>query len=155
MKKIIFICISCLIIDQLLKLSVSTMVLNSSLKIINNFFSLTYVHNYGAAFSILTGNKLFLILITIFALIFIYYFLIKNEKRTLINDILYGVLYGGILGNLVDRIFRGYVIDYLDFNIFGYSFPIFNFADICIVISIILIMIISIRGNKNGANSNW
>lgn len=55
---------------------------------------------------------------------------------------------GGILGNLFDRIIYGYVIDYLDFYIFGYNFPIFNIADICIVISVILIIIDTLWGGK-------
>lgn len=155
MKKIILICISCLVIDQLLKCLVSNfLVLNDSLSIVNKLFSITYVHNYGAAFSIFSGNVIFLVLITIFAIMFIYFFLIQKEKRNMLDNILYGMLYGGILGNLFDRIFRGYVIDYLDFNIIGYNFPIFNFADICIVCSIILIMIISIRRNYNEKNNH-
>lgn len=155
MKRILLVCISCIFIDQILKLLiVNNFVLNNSLNIINDFFSLTYVQNYGAAFSILTGNRFLLIFITILALIIIYYLLIKKDKRTLINDILYGLLLGGIIGNLIDRVINGYVIDYLDFKIFGYDFPIFNFADICIVISMIVIFIISFRGEKDGKNNN-
>ena len=55
------------------------------------------------------------------------------------------MLIGGILGNLIDRIFRGYVVDFLDFKIFGYDYPVFNFADIFITISIIFIIIDIIR----------
>lgn len=156
MKKFIIIGIICLVIDQLLKLLVlNNLILNISNEIIPSFFSLTYVQNEGAAFSILSGNRIFLILITLFALIFIYLFLIKKDIDKGINSTIYGVLYGGIIGNLIDRLLRGYVIDYLDFNIFGYNFPIFNFADICIVISIILVIILSIfRGKDNENNCN-
>ena len=156
MKKFIIIGIICLVIDQLLKLLVlNNLILNISNEIIPSFFSLTYVQNEGAAFSILSGNRIFLILITLFALIFIYLFLIKKDLYKGINSTIYGVLYGGIVGNLIDRLLRGYVIDYLDFNIFGYNFPIFNFADICIVISIILVIILSIfRGKDNENNCN-
>ncbi len=156
MKKFIIIGIICLVIDQLLKLLVlNNLILNISNEIIPSFFSLTYVQNEGAAFSILSGNRIFLILITLFALIFIYLFLIKKDIDKGINSTIYGVLYGGIVGNLIDRVLRGYVIDYLDFNIFGYNFPIFNFADICIVISIILVIILSIfRGKDNENNCN-
>ena len=78
----------------------------------------------------------------------VYYFLLKNKKFDWFNIIFYSLLIGGILGNLFDRIIYGYVIDYLDFYIFGYNFPIFNVADICIVISVIMIIIDTLwRGN--------
>ena len=60
------------------------------------------------------------------------------------------MILSGSSGNLIDRIIYGYVIDYLDFNILGYNYPIFNFADMCIVIGIILILIF---GGKNGNSS--
>ena len=59
----------------------------------------------------------------------------------------HSLLLGGILGNLLDRIVNGYVIDYISLNIFGYHFPIFNFADICIVISVILIFSSALKGD--------
>ena len=74
----------------------------------------------------------------------------NNVKLKNIDKIIYGVLLGGIIGNLIDRVLYGYVIDYLSFNIFGYSFPIFNFADICIVLSMIGLIIWSCIGGKNG-----
>ena len=70
------------------------------------------------------------------------------------NIFTYSMLIGGILGNLIDRIIRGYVIDYLDFNIIGYNFPIFNLADIAIVISAFLLIINMSRGDKNAKNKN-
>ena len=74
----------------------------------------------------------------------------NNVKLKNIDKIIYGILLGGIIGNLIDRVLYGYVIDYLSFNIFGYSFPIFNFADICIVLSMIGLIIWSCIGGKNG-----
>ena len=68
------------------------------------------------------------------------------NKLNKLDYIIYSLLYGGIVGNLFDRIVYGYVIDYLDFYIFNYNFPVFNFADVCIVISVILIIFDSIRG---------
>ena len=111
------------------------------------------LHNTGAAFSILTSNTILLILVSIVALNLIYFFLIRNRDLTKLENVIYGVLIGGILGNLIDRIIHGYVIDYLDFTIFGYAFPVFNFADICIVISIFLIIILTCKGEKNEVSS--
>ena len=153
MKKIALISIICIIIDQIIKLIVvNNMDLAQSINIINNFFSITYVRNYGAAFSILTGNRIFLILVTILAIIFIYFIFIKNQKNSALEMTFYGILFGGIFGNLIDRIINSYVIDYLDFKILGFNAPIFNFADMCIVISIFLIVIITFRGSLNGNN---
>ena len=60
------------------------------------------------------------------------------------------MIFSGIYGNLIDRIFYGRVIDYLSFNIFNYSFPIFNFADICIVIGVVLLLFDYLRGEYYG-----
>ena len=81
------------------------------------------------------------------------YFLIINNNLSILDKIIYGMLYGGIIGNLLDRIFRGYVIDYLDFIVFKYDFPIFNFADSLIVVAMILLIITILRGDIN-ANKN-
>lgn len=135
------------IIDQIVKLFMGFSIsLNSSITVIKDFFYISNVHNYGAAFSILYGNRIFLVIISIFTLVCVYYFLLKNKKFSLMDIFIYSLLIGGVLGNLFDRIIYGYVVDYLDFYIFGYNFPIFNIADICIVSSVILIIIDTIRG---------
>ena len=69
------------------------------------------------------------------------------------EQISYGLLVGGIIGNLMDRVVHGQVIDYLDFNLFGFNFPVFNLADVAIVISMILIAFLIIKGDKNGISS--
>jgi len=155
MRKAFLIAIGLIIFDQLIKdIMVFSLEMGQSIKIINNFFSLTLLGNKGAAFSILSSNTLLLIIVSIVVLNIIYFCLIKNKKLKNIEEISYGILIGGITGNLIDRIIRGEVIDYLDFNIFGYNFPVFNFADICIIISMILIIIDIIKGDKNEASSN-
>lgn len=132
-----------LLIDQIVKIMISFFIpMNSSIPIISNFFSITYVRNYGAAFSILNGNTVLLIIVSILSLFLIYHFLIKDKNLKRIEKITYGLLIGGLLGNLLDRIVLGYVIDYLSFHIFGYDFPIFNIADISIVLSTIIIILI-------------
>jgi len=149
MKKISIIALCFLLIDQSIKILVNNIFsFGQSLAIIPSFFSITLLKNTGAAFSILRSSTLFLILISVVALILIYLFFIKNKGLTNTDKWLYGMLIGGVLGNLFDRIFYGYVIDYLDFNIF--NFPVFNFADVLIVISIILIIINMIRREEHG-----
>ena len=119
------------LLDQIIKIVVSyNMGINDTISIINNFFSITYVTNIGAAWSILSGGRILLILLACLAINLIYFMFIYKKEVDNKNQIFYGLLLGGIIGNLIDRIVFGYVIDYLDFNIFGYNFPIFNIADI-------------------------
>lgn len=154
MKKIGLISLLCLFIDQITKLIItSNFELNKSIVLIDNFFNLTYVRNDGAAWSIFSGNRLFLILIGILAIFLIYKYFIKDKNLRKIEIITYGLLLGGIIGNLIDRIIFGYVIDFLDFLIFGYNFPVFNFADTFIVISVLLIITDAFRGEKNEVSS--
>ncbi len=114
--------------------------LNTSIKIINNFFYLTKVYNYGASWSILSGKQIFLILLTLVMLVILFFYekRFQHNKR---NTFVFSMLYGGIIGNLLNRIIYGYVIDFLDFKIFGYDFPVFNFADIFIVLGIFSLII--------------
>lgn len=148
MKKSIWILVICLFIDQLIKnIIINFLSIGESINIINNFFSITYVRNSGAAFSILESNTILLIIISVLVLIFIFKYISKDNLSNL-EYVLYGVLSGGICGNLFDRVVYKSVIDYLDFNIFGYNFPIFNFADILIVVSMFLIILI-MKDDKN------
>ena len=138
MKKIGIISIICIMLDQLFKyLVINNIAFASSIHIIRNFFRLTYVQNTGGAFSIFSNNIILLIVITIIVLGTLIYLIRSNKKISKLDIVIYGLLLGGIIGNLIDRIFRGYVIDYLDFNFGSYNFPVFNLADICIVISCI------------------
>ena len=155
MKKILPISLLLVVIDQIVKiLVINKMTLQQSIIVINNFFNITYVRNTGAAWSILSGNVLLLIMISIIALGVIYYYLIKDKELKKIHIVSYSMLIGGIIGNLIDRVVHGYVIDYLDFKIFNYNFPIFNIADILIVISIIIIGISLIVGEYHEQNRN-
>lgn len=141
-KKIIPISMICLLLDQISKLLIiNNLISNETYTVINNFFNITLVHNDGAAWSILSGNRLLLIFISFIALFIIYFLFIKNKKLTKLEIIIYGMLIGGIIGNLIDRILYGYVIDFFDFKIFNYNYPVFNVADCCIVIAAILLII--------------
>jgi signal peptidase II len=139
------------LIDRIIKLIfVSFIALGQVNNVITNFFYLTNVNNYGAAWSILNGNRLFLIVVSLVALAIIYKYFIEKEKLNSTKVILFSLLFGGIIGNLYDRIFLGYVVDYIGFIIFGYKFPIFNLADTFIVVSVILISFLILKeGEKN------
>ncbi len=152
MKKIGIISLIVIIIDRILKVLVTNnFVLNVRNKIIDGFFYITNCHNEGAAFSLFSGNVLFLIFITLIVL-FLIYRTINKENVNKIGILAYGLLLGGILGNLYDRIFYGYVIDYLDFVIFKFNFAIFNLADAAIVIGAILLIVF--EGSDNDERKN-
>lgn len=150
MKKKEIIIISLIIfLDQITKYIINNYLsINESYEIIKNFFYLTNAHNYGAAFSILTGNTIILILIGIITLYYLYKYLKNNHK------IYKYLLLGGIIGNLIDRIILGYVRDFLDFKIITYNYPIFNISDICIFIGIILLIIEEVKEDKH-ENNKW
>lgn len=134
-----------LFIDVISKLLIDKyLVLNISYKIINNFFYITKAYNEGASWSIMWGMRLLLIVITIVILIGIIFYQ-KKFKINKRNILAFSLLYAGIIGNLIDRIFYGHVIDFLDFKIFNYDYPVFNVADICIVLGICLIIIAIIK----------
>lgn len=156
MKKFILILSTLLMfIDQLIKYFViHNLELYKSIKLIPNFFYITFVKNDGAAFSILSGNRWLLIAIGIIALMFMIKLIIMDKKITKLDVVSYSLVIGGILGNLVDRVLYGSVIDYLDFYLFGYNAPVFNFADSCIVIGAIIIICVLIKEGNNYEGNN-
>lgn len=132
------------ILDLISKQVVIRMIdLHESIKVIKNFFYLTYTRNTGAAFSILEDGRILFLVVTIIALFFINKYMNKEDIKG-IDNLIYGMIIGGILGNLLDRIVYGYVIDFLDFKIFGYNYPVFNLADTFIVVGAILLIITGI-----------
>lgn len=146
-KQKLFVGLSVLIIDQVLKGIIET--LTKSYVIIDKVFSIKYVTNTGAAFSLFENNIFVLILISLIILVLAYNlsFSFKSNK---INNITFGLLYGGILGNLIDRVFYGYVRDFISIFIF----PVFNIADMAIVCGIILLIITSIKGELNSKSGD-
>lgn len=128
-------------IDQIIKYFITTnMEIYKSVKVIPNFFYLTYVKNDGAAFSMFSGSRIFLIIVAVIVLIILIRSIIMDKKIKKIDILSYSLILAGIIGNLIDRIIIGKVIDYLDFYVIGYNAPIFNFSDICIVLGGIIIL---------------
>lgn len=130
-----------LILDQISKYFVY--LYKPNIILIKKVLSITYAKNNGIAFSMLSENRFFIILIS-FVLISLFLYIIYKDMKKDNNKfklILYAILLGGILGNLLDRLIRGYVIDFISIKIFTYYFPVFNLADICITVGVILLII--------------
>ncbi|MCI8547593.1 MAG: signal peptidase II [Bacilli bacterium] len=148
--KVLLFCIAFLIvaIDQVVKFVIQHFFeVFDTVPVIQDFFYLTYTQNTGAAYSILEGNQMFLILMGLFFSIFFVYFIFSREERlSKLSLISYSFLMGGVIGNLIDRIVHHYVIDFLSFHFFSYYFPIFNIADIFIVIGFLLIVLEEVLG---------
>ena len=85
------------------------------------------------------------ILVAIVLFLVLYKYIEKNKISSKLEIVSLGLIMGGLVGNLVDRLLYGYVIDFLSFNIFGYSFPVFNIADIGIVSGVIILIVSSFR----------
>lgn len=140
-----------LIVDQLSKFGIqASMSLGDSIPLIPGFFKITYLHNTGAAWSMLEGKMLFFYLISIAFLIGMAIF----YKSTPSNDVLTRVgvvmMMAGTLGNFIDRLVFHYVRDFLDFIILGYDFPVFNVADMSLCIGVGLILLSIILENYGG-----
>ena len=119
------------------------MVENQTIQIIPHFFSLTYVKNTGVAFSMLEVNILFILLMSVIVVGVLFYFA-KSKGNGRLEKICYSMILGGALGNFLDRIFYGYVIDFFDFTLFGFKMAIFNVADVEIVCGVFLLIVLEI-----------
>ena len=108
-------------------------------------FKLDFVKNYGAAFNIFSGNRIFLSCISIIFSILLSYLILRRNSLNKIDLYSYSLILGGTFGNGIDRIIRGFVIDFINLNII--DFPVFNVADISINIGFIA-LIYSIFKNK-------
>ena len=148
MKKILIISFIILLIDLVSKrLVINLLIENESIKVIDGFFSLTYVKNTGVAFSMIEGYVWLIIIATIIILFMLFKY-IKDGINSNIELVSYGFILGGAIGNLIDRIFYGYVVDFFDFTIFSYQAPIFNVADIFIVVGVFMLIIFGRNGDK-------
>ena len=109
-------------------------------------FKLDFVKNYGAAFNIFSGNRILLSLISIiFSLLLIYLILRKNTLK-IIDLYSYSFILGGTIGNGIDRILKGFVIDFINLNFI--DFPVFNIADISINIGFIILLYNIFKNNR-------
>ncbi len=135
--------IGIIILDQITKYwAINRLKYSHPIPIIPDFFKLVYVENYGAAFGIMQNKRWIFLIITSLVIIIIIIFLIKNyNNMNFIMKLSIGMLLGGAIGNFIDRARRIYVVDFFSFRLFNfYEFPVFNIADIFIVIGTIIIV---------------
>ena len=140
-----------IVLDQLSKIIVDrTMALHQSIPIIEGFFNLTYVRNTGAAFGIFAGSaemfrRPFLIVVSLLAIGFVLAMLkrLAEKAKWLITALAF--ILGGAIGNLIDRVIYGEVIDFLDCFWGDYHWPAFNFADSFITVGVTITLIVVIR----------
>ena len=109
-------------------------------------FRFDYVKNYGAAFNLLNGNRIFLSILSTSISIILLYFILNNKKKSNIELLSYSFILGGTIGNGIDRVIKGYVIDFINLNFI--NFPVFNIADISINIGLLFIIYGFIKYNR-------
>ncbi len=138
-------------LDQLFKwLAIRYLSDVTTFPLIDGVFHLTYVENRGASFGIFQGNRLFLIVFTSVLLLALIVAILKNWLKHPLLWWAAALFLGGGIGNLIDRIFRHFVVDYLDFCLI--HFAVFNFADCCVVIATALVMIYILFFMEKGKN---
>ena len=120
-------------------------------------FNLTYVRNYGAAFSFLADHsgwqQYFFIALALGISGMLIYFLAKNQANQNLQNAAYALIIGGALANMADRAYNGFVVDFLDFYWDIYHYPVFNVADIAICIGAGLLALDAFKGDKNKQKS--
>ena len=133
------------LIDQITKY---LMFYNKKLFINKDFliFKLDFVKNYGAAFNIFSGSRIFLSLISIIFSIILIYLVFRKNTLNLIDLYAYSFILGGTIGNGIDRLYKGFVVDFINLNII--NFPVFNIADISINIGFIFLLYNFFKKNR-------
>ncbi|HLR66076.1 MAG TPA: signal peptidase II [Virgibacillus sp.] len=136
-------------IDQLSKwMVVKNMEIYDQITVIENFFYLTSHRNTGAAWGILEGKMNFFYIITVIVVIGVIFYLHKYGKENKLLAVSLSFVLGGAIGNFIDRILHKEVVDFLDFIIFNYDYPIFNIADSALVVGVILLLIFTFMDER-------
>ena len=129
-----------LALDQATKALASThLLMGQPVRILGEFFRLTLVHNSGAAFGLFPGSRLPFILVSVLAIAVVLFLFARDAYRSLLNRVLLGCILGGALGNLVDRIRWGRVVDFIDVGLGALRWPVFNVADSAVTLGVILL----------------
>lgn len=135
------------VLDQWTKqLVVNALVLEESIDIIPGFFNLTYIRNFGVAFGMFARmshsiRTLILLGLPVIILIFLCVLFFWRDFQSWFTTVSLGLIISGAIGNLIDRAFQGYVVDFLDFNLGVMRWPAFNVADICVSVGGIMLLL--------------
>ncbi len=149
----LFIVILLTCIDQYSKfVIIQNLDLGEKIVLIEDFLSITHVRNYGAGFSILQNATVFLSAVSILAICILVYILLHEKKLSFVSKTAYLLIISGAAGNLIDRVMKTYVTDFLDFLIFGYDFPVFNIADSFITVGCFLLIGELLWESRNASN---
>ncbi|WP_125558719.1 signal peptidase II [Salibacterium salarium] len=144
MKILLYYGLSCLIIaiDQITKfLVVQNMDIAEDIEVIPGFFHLTSHRNSGAAFGMLEGQMWLFYIVTVIVVSVIVYHIQKYANESKMLGIPLGLILGGAIGNFIDRLLFGEVVDFFNVYIFNYNYPIFNIADSALVVGVFLLII--------------
>ena len=133
------------LVDQVLKWIVcNTLEIGQTVPLIDGVFHFTYIRNFGAAFSILQNRLAFLILITVLITVVLLAFLYRTRKTAnILMKLSIPLIIGGGIGNLIDRIRLGYVVDFLSFHWGAHYFPAFNVADSAITVAVFFVILLT------------
>ena len=143
-----------LMLDAFSKIIImSNYMLEKEYPVIKNFFYISYVKNTGAAWSLFNNKKWLIIMVSAVVIMWIILYILKNKPATKIEKIAYSFILGGALGNFIGRVIYGYVVDFISIKIFGYNYPVFNFADVFIVLGVFMLIIYTWRCSS-GTKSN-
>ncbi len=135
-----------LLVDIVSKIFIDRyMMVDGSIKLVNNFIYITYARNTGAAWSILASKTYLVVAVSFLIIVALIVYLYKNKPKSKLEKVAYSLILGGAFGNFFNRLICGYVIDFIDVKIFKYDYPIFNFADTFIVMGVILLIIYTWR----------
>ena len=138
------------LLDRITKI-LAVKLFSSPVVVVPNFFTLRLAENRGAAFSIFSqGNEIvrffFLILLPILVVGGIFYYLFfSGKERSSLEAVSFGLIVGGALGNLFDRVFYGKVVDFLDFHFYSYHYPTFNVADVAVFVGCLILLFRHLR----------
>ncbi len=152
---VLLLALAVLVLDQLTKQAIrANLLYDDKIPVVDGFFNLVYVRNDGAAWNLFSGHGVVLILVSVAVLAALAVYRRAFLQEQLSHRILLGLLVGGIVGNLIDRIRFGWVTDFLDFHLGRYHWPSFNVADSAICIAVGLYILTNfLHEKRKGAES--
>lgn len=129
-----------ILIDQLTKAVASArLFMGQPVALLGNTVRFTLVHNTGAAFGLFPGSRLPFIVISLLAIAVVLYLFLRETYRSLANRILLGCILGGAIGNLIDRVRLGWVVDFIDIGVGTVRWPVFNVADSAVTLGVLFL----------------